>query len=56
MISAYRFITLNTIEEKILQLHQHKRHLADDILNGSGDSAQLTEEQLISMIKNNTEN
>ena len=51
-VTIYRFITLNTIEEKILQLHQHKRHLADDILSASGDSAQLTEEQLVSMIKN----
>ncbi len=51
-VTIYRFISLNTIEEKILQLHQHKRHLADDILSGSGESAQLTEEQLLSMIKN----
>jgi len=39
-VTLYRLITQGTIEERILALHQHKRNLADQVLDGAkGESA-----------------
>jgi SNF2 family DNA or RNA helicase len=37
-VNVYRLITKDTIEESVVELHQHKRRLADALLAG-GDSA-----------------
>lgn len=34
-----RFVVENTVEEKILELHQKKLQLADDLLSGAKRSA-----------------
>ena len=45
-VFAWRFITKDTIEEKILQLQERKTRLAIDILEGSSTFRTLTEEEL----------
>jgi superfamily II DNA or RNA helicase len=50
-VTIYRLITENTIEEKILQLHAHKRDLADSLLEGSDASAKMTSADLLALMK-----
>ncbi|MCC6510168.1 MAG: DEAD/DEAH box helicase [Pirellulaceae bacterium] len=50
-VTIYRFITLGTIEEKIVELHKHKRDLADSLLEGSDSSGSLTAEELLKLIQ-----
>ena len=32
-VTLYRLVTANTVEEKVIQLHAHKRQAAEDILS-----------------------
>lgn len=50
-VTIYRFITLGTIEEKIVELHKNKRDLADSLLEGSDSSGSLTAEELLKLIQ-----
>ncbi len=50
-VTIYRLVCKNTIEEKIVTLHQEKRTLADNLLEGTDMSARLSSEELISLIK-----
>ncbi|MBC6996267.1 DEAD/DEAH box helicase [Neolewinella lacunae] len=50
-VTVYRFVSENTIEEKIVQLHNEKRDLADSLLAGTEQSASLTAEDLLDLIK-----
>ncbi|MBE0379948.1 DEAD/DEAH box helicase [Pseudoalteromonas prydzensis] len=52
-VTVYRLIAQNTIEEKILQLHEHKQALADKVLAGSGDAGQMSKDQLLALLNNN---
>lgn len=52
-VTVYRFISEYTIEEKIVQLHQDKRDLADNLLTGTDSSAMLSTDELIALIKGN---
>ncbi len=45
-VFAWRFITKDTIEEKILHLQERKTRLASDILEGTPSFKTLTEEEL----------
>lgn len=45
-VTVYHLIAENTIEEKILRLHQTKRDLADSLLNDSNVSRAMTIEDL----------
>ncbi len=45
-VFAWRFITKDSIEEKILRLQERKTRLASDILEGSSSFRTLTEEEL----------
>ena len=49
-VTVYRLIAQNTIEEKILQLHEHKQALADKVLAGSGDAGQMSKDQLLALL------
>ena len=49
-ITVYRLIMKNSIEEKIIKLHQDKRNLATDLLSGNDISGKITEEELIRLI------
>lgn len=49
-VTIYRFIMQNTIEEKIINLHQQKRNLANDLLSGQGVSGKLSNNDLLELI------
>lgn len=50
-VTIYRLIMEGTIEEKMLKLHDSKRGLATDLLEGTNLSGKLTNEELLAMIK-----
>ncbi len=50
-VTIYRLVCKNTIEEKIVRLHQEKRDLAGSLLEGSDISAKMTSEDLLDLIK-----
>ncbi|MDR2383065.1 MAG: DEAD/DEAH box helicase [Prevotellaceae bacterium] len=50
-VTVYRLVAENTIEEKIIKLHNTKRDLADSLLEGSDQSAKMSLDELMSLIK-----
>ncbi len=50
-VTVYRLIVQNSIEEKMLSLHQNKRDLADALLDGTDSSVRLSEEDLLALIR-----
>ena len=50
-VTVYRLVAGHTIEEKIIQLHNTKRDLADSLLEGSDQSAKLSMEELMALIR-----
>ncbi|MEO5369025.1 MAG: SNF2-related protein [Magnetococcus sp. DMHC-1] len=50
-VTIYRLVTQETIEEKIVDLHRHKRNLADGLLEGGDMSGRLSVEELLNMIR-----
>ena len=50
-VTVYRLITQNTIEEKIIKLHESKRDLADSLLEGTDASSKLSASDLLDLIK-----
>jgi len=50
-VTVYRFVSENTIEEKIVELHHQKRDLADSLLAGTEQSASLSANDLLDLIK-----
>jgi SNF2 family DNA or RNA helicase len=50
-VTVYRLVTRNTIEEKIVKLHQEKRELASSLLDGSDMVGRMTAEDLIRLIR-----
>lgn len=50
-VTIYRLISKKTIEEKILELHQTKKDLANDLLSDSDLSGKLTASELLKLIK-----
>ncbi|MCP5016144.1 MAG: hypothetical protein GY938_12870, partial [Ketobacter sp.] len=44
-------VARNTIEDKIVQLHAHKRELADNLLEGSEMSGKMSMEEIISLLQ-----
>lgn len=51
-VTIYRLVCKDTIEEKIVKLHQEKRDLAGSLLEGSEISAQMNSEDLLDLIRN----
>ena len=49
-VTIYRLVSCGTIEEKIVDLHQQKRDLADSLLEGTDVSGKLSADELLSMI------
>ena len=49
-VTVYHLVSKNTIEEKIIRLHQTKRDLADNILSGTDTSHKITGEELLNMV------
>jgi len=52
-VTVYRLVTANTIEEKIVRLHQEKRDLANSLLEGADVSARISAEELLELIRSN---
>ncbi|MCF2910032.1 DEAD/DEAH box helicase [Pseudoalteromonas sp. DL2-H2.2] len=50
-VTIYRLIAKNTIEEKIVALHQHKRDLADQLLAGNEQASKLSVEDMLNLLK-----
>jgi SNF2 family DNA or RNA helicase len=50
-VTIYRLIAQNTIEDKILALHQVKRDLADDLLAGTDVGGKLSTDELLSLLQ-----
>lgn len=50
-VTIYRLVCKNTIEEKIVKLHQEKRDLAGSLLEGSDLSAKLSSEDLLDLLR-----
>ena len=47
-VTIYRLIAANTVEERVLELHEEKKAIAADVLDGTGKSA-LTPEALMKL-------
>jgi SNF2 family DNA or RNA helicase len=50
-VTVYRLVTANTIEEKIVRLHQEKRDLANSLLEGTDVSARISADELLELIR-----
>ncbi|GAC22320.1 helicase [Paraglaciecola mesophila KMM 241] len=50
-VTVYRLITQNTIEERIVALHQHKRDLADKLLEGNEAATKLSVDDMLNLLK-----
>jgi len=50
-VTIYRLVTQGTIEEKIVELHQQKRDLADSLLEGTESSSKLSTDDLLKLIQ-----
>lgn len=50
-VNVYRLIMRGSIEEKIIAMHEQKRELADELLDGADITAKLSEAELMSMIR-----
>lgn len=51
-VTIYRLVAKHTIEEKIVDLHQHKRDLADSLLDGTDISGKISTDELLRLISN----
>lgn len=49
-VTVYRLVTEGTIEQKIVELHRHKRDLADSLLEGTDIGARLTLDNMLELI------
>ncbi|MFB9241560.1 DEAD/DEAH box helicase [Massilia antarctica] len=50
-VTIYRLVARHTIEEGIVDLHKHKRGLADSLLEGSDVSARMTPGDMLRMLQ-----
>ncbi|WP_143870903.1 DEAD/DEAH box helicase [Catenovulum sediminis] len=50
-VTIYRLVAKNTIEEKIVALHQHKRDLADNLLQGNEQANKLSVDDMLILLK-----
>ncbi|NJM27977.1 MAG: SWF/SNF helicase family protein, partial [Pseudanabaena sp. RU_4_16] len=49
-VTIYRLVAKGTIEEKIVNLHQHERDLADSLLEGTDMSGKISTDMLLQLI------
>jgi len=50
-VTIYRLVTTGTIEEKIVELHHRKRHLADSLLEGADMASKLSADDLLRLLQ-----
>ncbi len=52
VVTVYKLIAKDSIEEKIVRMQEMKKNLADEILNGeTGGLAQMSREELLELLK-----
>jgi len=49
-VTIYRLVAKGTIEDKIVDLHSHKRDLADSLLEGTEMSGKMSTDELLTLI------
>lgn len=49
-VTVYRMIARDTVEERIVDLHRHKRALADQLLSGQDGSSRLNVDELLALL------
>ena len=50
-VTIYRLVTKGTIEEQIVDLHRHKRDLADRLLESGDTPARLDPAELLALLR-----
>ena len=50
-VTVYRLVAKDTIEERILKLHAHKRDLADALLAGTDDASRLRYADMLALVR-----
>ena len=50
-VTVYRLVTEDSVESKILKLHETKRDLADGLLEGTESSGKLSADELMNLIR-----
>ena len=50
-VTIYRLVARETIEGKIIDLHRHKRDLADSLLEDTEMAARLGVEEMMALLK-----
>ncbi len=50
-VTIYRLVARGTIEEQIVDLHKHKRDLADSLLEGSEVAAKMSAQQMLALLQ-----
>jgi superfamily II DNA or RNA helicase len=50
-VTIYRLVARHTIEEGIVELHQHKRELADSLLEGTDAAARMSPSEMLAMLQ-----
>jgi SNF2 family DNA or RNA helicase len=50
-VTIYRLVARHTIEEGIVDLHRHKRDLADSLLEGSDMAARMSPADMLAMLQ-----
>ncbi|MDZ7832681.1 MAG: DEAD/DEAH box helicase [Desulfobacterales bacterium] len=50
-VTVYNLVARQTIEEKIVALHRHKRDLADSLLDGADMSGKMSADELLRLIR-----
>lgn len=49
-VTVYRLVAKDTLEERVLQLHAHKRQLAQQVLEGSDANLRLNAQELMELL------
>jgi SNF2 family DNA or RNA helicase len=50
-VTIYRLVAKDTIEDKIIDLHRHKRDLANNLLEGGDLSGKMSVDEMLALIK-----
>ena len=50
-VTVYRLVAANTIEDKIVSLHAHKRDLADRLLEGADSAARMSLDDMLALLE-----
>lgn len=49
-VTIYRLVAENTIEDKIVELHRHKRELADSLMEGADIGGRLSLREIVDLL------